>query len=198
LNTPLILVGCGGHARSLIDVIESLQEWSIIGLIGRQSEVGHTILGYQCIGTDRDLVELKSHCQHACIGVGQIGRCTSRGDLIQRLTALEFSFPSLISRYAYVSQHASLGMGVTVGHGAVINAGAKIGNHSIVNSCALVEHDAMIGERCHISTGALINGGVKIGDDSFVGSGVMIRDHLQLPSHTVISAGKRVMGWPLR
>ena len=198
MKTPLILVGCGGHARSLIDVIETLQEWSIIGLIGQQSEVGRTILGYPCIGTDRDLVELRGHCQSACIGVGQIGRSTFRADLILRLTALEFSFPSLISSYAYVSRHASLGMGVTVGHGAVINAGTTIGNHSIINSSALVEHDAMIGERCHISTGALINGGVKIGDDSFLGSGVMIRDNLELPSHTVISAGKRVMGWPLR
>lgn len=198
MNTPIVLVGCGGHARALIDVIESLKEWSIIGLIGRQSEVGHTILGYPCIGTDRDLVELKTHCQHACIGVGQIGRSTSRIDLIQLLTALEFSFPPLISRYAYVSKHASLGMGVTVGHGAVINAGATIGNHSIINSCSLVEHDVMIGERCHISTGALINGGVKIGHDSFIGSGVMVRDNLKLPSYTVISAGKRVMGWPLR
>ena len=198
MKTPLVLVGCGGHARALIDVIESLQEWSIIGLIGQHSEVGQIILGYPCIGTDRDLAELKSHCQHVCIGVGQIGRSTTRAELIHLLTAREFIFPPLISRHAYVSKHASLGIGVTVGHGAVINAGARIGDHSIVNSCALVEHDALIGERCHLSTGALINGGVKIGHDSFLGSGVMIRDNLDLPPHTVISAGKRVMGWPLR
>ena len=197
MKTPLVLVGCGGHALSLIDVIESIQDWNIIGLIVQRSEVGKSILGYPCIGTDHDLAELKLHCQHACIGVGQIGLSSRRQHLIQTLTELDFVFPSIISRLAYVSRHASLGVGVTVGHGAVINAGAKIGGHTIVNSHALVEHDSMIGERCHVSTGVLINGGVKIGDDSFLGSGVMIRENLELPSNTIISAGKRVMGWPL-
>ena len=45
--------------------------------------------------------------------------------------------------------------------------------------------------------GALINGGVKIGNGSFVGSGAMLREGLVIPPNTVISAGKRVMGWPL-
>ena len=56
----------------------------------------------------------------------------------------------------------------------------------------------MISDYCHISTGALVNGGVKVGSASFVGSGAVLREGISLPSHTVISAGKRVMGWPLR
>ena len=42
-----------------------------------------------------------------------------------------------------------------------------------------------------------MNGGVEIGRSSFVGSGAMIREGLVLPQNAIISAGKRVMGWPL-
>jgi len=61
----------------------------------------------------------------------------------------------------------------------------------------LIEHDVVIGDFCHISTGALVNGAVTIGGASFVGSGSVLREGLSLPPHTVISAGKRVMGWPM-
>ena len=52
-------------------------------------------------------------------------------------------------------------------------------------------------DHCHISNGALINGNVVLGTVCFIGSGSMIREGLVLPPDTVISAGKRVMGWPL-
>jgi acetyltransferase-like isoleucine patch superfamily enzyme len=55
-----------------------------------------------------------------------------------------------------------------------------------------------IGDHCHISTGALVNGGVRVGSGSFIGSGAVIREGLEFPDRTVIGAGKRVMGWPLR
>jgi len=47
-------------------------------------------------------------------------------------------------------------------HGAIINAGAEIGNHSIINSNALVEHDAYVGDSCHLSTGVILNGKVQL------------------------------------
>ena len=30
----LLLIGCGGHARSLIELTESNDEWQIYGLVG--------------------------------------------------------------------------------------------------------------------------------------------------------------------
>ena len=32
----------------------------------------------------------------------------------------------------------------------------------------------------------------------FIGSGAVLREGLNLPPNTVISAGKRVMGWPIQ
>lgn len=193
----LLLIGSGGHARALIDIIESAAQWRIVGLVGQTKEIGSKLLGYSVLGCDDHLVDLRNHADAAILALGHLGSATKRQDLAQRLQALDFMLPSIISAHAFVSPHASVGPGTTVGHGAIVNAGARVGSHCIINSKALIEHDAIIGDHCHISTGVLINGGVSIGQASFIGSGTMIREGLVLPFQSVVSAGKRVMGWPL-
>ena len=194
----LLLIGCGGHARSLIELIESTAEWQIQGLVGLRDQVGRRVLGYPVIGCDDDLPALRDQCSSAVLAIGQTPDSALRVRLAKKLEQFVFEFPVLISPHAVVSRHAQLGLGTTVGHGVIVNAGAIVGDHCILNSRALVEHDVLVGHYCHVSTGALVNGGAEIGSDSFIGSGSMIREGLTLPPRTVIGGGKRVMGWPLR
>ena len=194
----LLLIGCGGHARSLIELIESIGDWQIFGLVGLPEQVGSRVLGYSVIGCDHDLPSLREECLAAVLAIGQLPNSSLRVRLSRQLELIGFQSPSLISPYAVVSRHAQLGRGSTVGHGVIVNAGSVIGDHCIINSRALIEHDVRIGHYCHVSTAAIVNGGVQIGSDSFIGSGAMIREGLSLPPLTVVGAGKRVMGWPLR
>lgn len=198
MRDPLLLIGCGGHARSLVDVVESSDRWEVFGLVGLPEQIGQQVLGYPILGSDHDLPFLRNKCSHAVLAVGQVGLSSKRAHLAQELSRLNFSLPVVTSSFAHISCHAQLGNGTTVGHGVIVNSGASVGEFCILNSNALIEHDAVIGNFCHVSTGVLVNGGVRIGDSSFVGSGAVLRDGLQLPSKTVISAGKRVMGWPIR
>jgi len=197
MTQPLLIIGCGGHARSLIDVVESSRNWHVHGLVGLPNQVGEVILGYKVIGSDKDLPSLRLQCSHALLGLGQLGLSRQRRKLGKKLEELEFMMPTVISGHAHVSRHSRIGPGTSVGHGAIVNAGATVGNQCILNSKALIEHDAVIGDYCHISTGASINGGVRIGSDSFVGSGTIVREGLHLPDKTLISCGKRIMGWPI-
>lgn len=198
MSEPLLLIGSGGHARSLIDVVESSSRWHVLGLVGLPEQVGEEVLGYPILGCDQDLSSLRQMCVHALLAVGQIGLSTQRQRLEANLKRLAFALPAVISDRAHVSRHAQLGLGTSVGHGVIVNAGTRIGDCCILNSNALIEHDAVVGDYCHISTGALVNGGVKIGEGSFIGSGAVLREGIDLPPQTVISAGKRVMGWPMR
>lgn len=193
---PLLLIGCGGHARSLIDIIEARGQWRIHGLVGLREQVNSKVFGYPVVGTDSDLPILKKDCSSAVLAIGQLPNPELRQQMAVQLQERGFQSPVLISPYAVVSPHSQLGAGTTVGHGAIVNAGAVVGDHCILNSRSLIEHDVHVGDYCHVSTGAILNGGVSLGAGSFIGSGAMIRDSLQLPAGTVISAGKRVMLWP--
>lgn len=194
---PLLLLGCGGHARSLIDLIEAAGQWRIHGLVGLPDQVGTNVLGYPVIGMDADLMSLQVSVPAAVLAIGQLPDPSPRQRLAAMLEQLGFFCPILISPHAVVSRHAQLGAGTVVGHGVIVNAGAVVGSHCILNSRALIEHDVQLGDHCHVSTGALLNGGVSLGPGSFIGSGAMLREGLKLPAGSVISAGKRVMGWPL-
>ena len=195
---PVLLIGCGGHARSLIDLIETTGKWSIYGLVGLPEEIGNNVLGYPVVGCDEDLITLRNICSSAVLALGQMPNPEPRKNLASRLEALAFHTPILISPHAVVSRHAQIDLGTTIGHGAIVNAAVEVGKYCIINSFALLEHDVRIEDHCHISTGALVNGNVQIGTESFVGSGSMIREGINLPPRSVIGAGKRVMGWPLR
>jgi sugar O-acyltransferase (sialic acid O-acetyltransferase NeuD family) len=193
----LVLIGSGGHAKSVIDIIEAENKWNIYGLIGKKNEIGQDILGYSVIGSDENLEDIRRECDHAIIGVGQIGLPCIRVELAKKLKKLCFKSPFLISPNAYVSKRAKIGVGSVIGHGVVINADAEVGKYCIVNSQCLIEHGVRVGDFCHISTGAKLNGDVLVGENSFIGSNSIIRNGVSLPCATIISAGKRIMGWPL-
>lgn len=194
----LLLIGCGGHSKSIIDIVESIGGWEIYGLIGMANEIGNTIFGHKVIGCDEDLYHLFEKCSAATVAIGQLPDSSRRREMVTQLEKIGFEMPTLISPNAVVSRHAKIGRGTTLGHGTVVNAGAVIGNHCIINNCALIEHDTVIEDYCHISTGALVNGGVTVGFGSFIGSGCMLREGISIPALTVVGAGKRVMGWPLK
>ena len=193
----LLIIGCGGHAKSIIEIINK-EEWNIVGLIGKENEKKGGFLSYKVIGTDEDLEELRRKYLYGFVAIGQIGFPNKRIKIINYMRTLNFKFPKIVSQFSIISENSIIKEGTSIGHGVVINSGAEINKHCIINTKALLEHDVKIGEYCHISTGVIINGGVKIGNNSFVGSGVIIREGLEIPPNTIISAGKRVMGWPLK
>ena len=125
MSDPLLLIGCGGHARSLIDVVETSGRWHVLGLVGLPEQLGEEILGYPVLGCDQDLPSLRQQCATALLAVGQIGLSTERHRLAAQLGQLDFVLPVVVSGHAHVSRHAQLGIGTSVGHGVIVNAGAS-------------------------------------------------------------------------
>ena len=191
-NTPVLLLGGGGHCRSLIDVIEQTPNFSIAGIVEAQPRNGQ-VLGYLILGTDADLPGLVQQTPHCLISVGQVKQADLRMKLFELALKVGAQFPLVISPKAYVSAHAEIGEGTVVMHQAMVNVGVRIGQNCIINSQALIEHDAQIGHHCHISTGARINGDVKIGNGCLIGSGAVIKQGITLADNVIIGAGALIL-----
>lgn len=188
----LLLVGGGGHCTACIDVIEAEGKYHIRGVV--QATVSpENLLGYSAIGSDDDLPQLLDSSNLALVTVGQIKNPEIRIRLFELLKHLGARLPVIVSPRAYFSEHGLIGEGSIVMHGAVVNAGVRIGNNCIVNSQALLEHGVVIEDHCHISTGALLNGNVMIGKGSFVGSGAVIKEGVTVGENVVIGAGVVVL-----
>lgn len=193
IKKKIVLIGSGGHARSCIQVIEELEEFSISGLIGLPNEVDSEQFGYKVIGSDSDLPAIRKSIEHAVITVGQILNPEIRLNLFEKVDAAGFVLPTIISKSAQISSHATIGKGCMIMNGVIINSGAQIGQNCIINARALIEHDVVVGDHSHVSTGVIVNGDTRIGSKTFIGSGSIIRNGLVIGDNCLVGMGTVVV-----
>jgi sugar O-acyltransferase (sialic acid O-acetyltransferase NeuD family) len=189
----IILIGGGGHCKSVIDVIEQEGRFEISGIVDRSELLGSNVLGYSVVGNDSDLDSLAKKYQYALITVGQIKSPSLRIKLFDLAIKAGFILPCIISPRAYVSKHAMIGNGTIIMHDALINANAQIGENCIINSKALIEHDAIIESHCHISTGAIINGSSVVKSNTFFGSNSMVKESVVIKKQSIVGGGSVVL-----
>lgn len=187
----LILLGGGGHCKSVINSIQ-LSKYEILGILDNEKPLGEKILDYHIIGNDEDITKYINDAKFV-ITVGQIRNAKIRIKLYEKVMLLGGLFETIIANTAIVSQYAIVGEGSVILHQAVVNADARIGKQCIINTFANIEHDVQIDDFCHVSTGAMINGGVKIGRETFVGSNAMIKQGICISSNSIIQGGSVVL-----
>lgn len=180
MKKEILLVGGGGHCKSVIDVIEQENQYTIAGIIDKQELIGEKVLEYEIIGSDDDLEELHQTFDYALVTVGQIKSNTLRVKLFNQLKRIGYQLPIIISPLAYVSKYAKIGEGSIIMHHTLINASVEIGKNCIINTKALIEHDSKVGDHCHISTGTIVNGGVEIKDNTFIGSNATTKEYSEI------------------
>ncbi len=190
----LILIGGGGHCKSVIDVVESGKAFNIAGIIDLPDKLGQKILQYEVIGNDKDIEKLSRTVKYFFISVGQIDTGNHRMNLFKMIKKLGMDLPTIVSPFSYVAPSAVIGEGSIIMHHALVNAGSKIGHNCIINSKALIEHDVTVGDHCHISTGSILNGGVQIKDHAFIGSNAVCVQNTVVPKNHFIKASTLFKG----
>jgi len=185
----ILLIGGGGHCKSVVDVVEQENKYTIAGIIDKKELLGQEILGYKVIGCDDDLEELYKNYKYAVVTVGQIRTNDVRVKLFNKLKNIGYILPTIISPLAYVSKHSSVKEGTVVMHQVLINTNVKIGKNCIINTKVLVEHDCIVKDNCHISTGAILNGGVVVKENTFFGSNSMAREYIEIKAKSIIGRG---------
>ena len=191
MKHPLILIGGGGHCKSVIEVAESAG-YEIKGILDMPDEVGKEVLpGHKVIGTDDEIPQYVEECDFI-ITVGFIKNPALRIKLYNKVKAAGGRLATIIASTAHVSKYAELGEGTVIMHHAFVNAGAKIGDNCIINTFVNIEHDAEVGNQCHISTGTMVNGECKIGESCFIGSQSVCANCIEIASDIIIGAGSVV------
>lgn len=186
----IILVGGGGHCKSVIDVIEQEKKYNIAGIIDKKELIGQKVLGYEVIGNDDDLPKLFSKYKNAVVTVGQIKSSSLRVKIYNLLKEIGYKLPTIISPYAYVSKHSFIDESTVIMHHVIINADVKIGKNCIINTKSLIEHDSVVKDNCHISTASVLNGGVVVEENTFFGSNSTTKEYISCEGF--IKAGRVV------
>lgn len=93
----ILLIGAGGHAKSVIDSIRSNSEYEIVGIIDKDVMVNKEIIGVPVIGKDEDLpMYYKKGIKNAFITIGSVGDTTVRQRLYEYTKSIGFQHPNII------------------------------------------------------------------------------------------------------
>lgn len=181
-KNEFIVYGCGGHARSVADVILSNSGDVRLTFVDEAAQPGEQIFGFDVVPE----VEPNSNQAYFLAIGNNEKRRQMRETLGKPLT-------EVIAHNAYVGREAVIGPGCFIGHEAYIGPLARVGEDTIVNTRAIIEHEVEIGRDSQIAPGVIIGGRTRVGDNVFVGLGATVLDGLEICSDVVIGASAVVV-----
>lgn len=185
-QAELILMGAGGHAKVLLDLIHAC-ELPLLGVCDPHlAQSGASLWrGLKVLGDDAAIAAYSPAEVQLVNGLGGPGRRA----LHDRCSAAGYRFATLVHPSAMIGSGVVLGAGVQLMAGVIIQADTDIGAGSIVNTAAQVDHDGTIGQHVHLAPGAILAGDVTLGEGVFVGPGAVIGRGVRVGDNAVIGAG---------
>ncbi|MGL5152400.1 MAG: NeuD/PglB/VioB family sugar acetyltransferase [Clostridium sp.] len=188
----IILVGGGGHCRSIIDSMGI--RYKIVGIFDIDKTLGE-LEGIKVYHNDNEIGSfINKGVRNAFVALGGIMNSYNREQIYTKLKKYGFNIPRIIDNTAIIARGTVLGEGVFIGKGVIINSGTTIGKCSIINSGSIVEHDCKISDFVHIAPGAVVCGGVQVGGGSHVGANATLIEGVTVKENVMIGAGSVVIG----
>lgn len=179
-HKPVCLFGAGGHGRGIAA--------QIARVTGRRPVFADEALppGTALAGTEVRFAALEAITGHALIVT--IGASAVRRAVQTRAAGLGLELTSFIADPDHYFSPPP-GPGTVVLSGAVVNAETTLGAGVIVNNGAVVEHGCNIGPYTHIAPGAVIAGDVTIGAEVWIGANATVLQGRTITDHVTIGAG---------
>lgn len=187
-SKSVLVFGAGGHAKVAVDVLLSAGHHVVacLDLLPGEPVLGVPVLD-EAIELDR-LID--SGHSHAFVAIGDNA---VRQRQSARARKLGLTLVNAVSPRAYVAPSVTLGSGILIVHGAVVNACSELGDDVIINTAASVDHDNIIGAGVHIGPGSHLAGSVTVGNGAFVGAGSVVIPGIIIGPGAAIGAGSVVV-----
>lgn len=192
VGAELVILGAGGHARVLLAALDALGA-KVIGCVCPSAPDSHWPANIPWLGGDDCLADLDSKNVVLVNGIGSVGSSDLRRKVYEGATERGFSFASVVHPSAILAGRVTLGDGVQVMAGAVLQTGVRVGANAIVNTGAVIDHDSSLGAHCHVAPGVCLSGGVSIGVGAHVGTGASIIQGITIGEAALVAAGAVVV-----
>ncbi|MEG0564465.1 acetyltransferase [Anaerorhabdus sp.] len=185
MNRKVILIGNGGHAKVIADIIK-LNNDEIVGFIVDKGYDTNNALGLKWLG-DFTVIDRYKEDYEFIIAIGS-------NKLRNQISELyDLKWHTAIHPSAIIDTTCIVSEGTCIMANAVVNSSAKIGKHCIINTGSIVEHDCIVDDYCHLSPNSVICGTVKIGKEVHVGAGSTVINNISIIDNVIIGAGACVV-----
>lgn len=186
IKKKIILIGTGGHAKVVLDIIKSENKFNVIGCVA--SDTNQTQFeGLPVFGTDEILpVIFEKGITNVFVAIGDN---EIRKKIINLSKKIGFNIVTTIHPSALISKTAMISNGTCIMPGAIINSHALIGEGVIINTNSSVDHDCIVDNFSHLAPGSSLAGNVSIKEGSFLGIGTKVIPRVTIGAWSIIGAG---------
>ena len=191
----VILIGGGGHAKAIIEIITMRKEYHIVGITDNNSgKKDNSISGIPIIGNDENLqTHFQKGVKQAFITLGSVADTRARIKLYKMLKEIGFELINVIHPSTIIADSLTMGSGNALMAGSIINAHTTLGSNCIINTGAIIEHDCIIEDHVHVATGAKLAGNVKVKEGAHVGIGAIVKQSITIGKRAIVGAGAVVL-----
>jgi UDP-perosamine 4-acetyltransferase len=194
MKKPVIVLGAGGHAKILLDIIQLSDEYFVEAVIGREDEPIDQIMGYPVLKGDRYLNEfLVQGTKSLVIGVGGYSDNSRRTELYTKCKDMGFEIISLIHPSATIAKFVKIGDGAVIFAGTIINPEVTIGNNVIIATGSTIDHETVIEDNVLVSAGVTVGAGNLIKQGALLALGSKVISRVTIGENSVVAAGAVVI-----
>jgi sugar O-acyltransferase (sialic acid O-acetyltransferase NeuD family) len=190
-RTPIFLFGCGGHGRSVFEVIERQGRYRVAAALDDGIAAGGSFREAEVVGGREALAELPQHDVRE--GFVAIGDNSERERITELALGSGLELVTLIDPGAVIARGVDVGRGTVVMPGVVVNSGARISDHVILNTSCTVDHDCRVGALAHLAPGVHVSGECELGAGSHLGIGSCVRQRVHIGAAARVGAGAAVV-----
>ncbi len=190
----LVLIGAGGLGKEIASMVESINNrkptYELLGFLddGDKYHAGTMINGYPWLGTVDWALSHKDNMYYTCT----IGDAIIKAAIQRRLSERGVAFETIMSPWAGISNHSSLGPGCILYRNAAVSVNCVIGAGVLLNDSVTIGHDTVIGDFTTIMTATGISGGCQIGSEVSIGGHAFVVPNRKIGSRAVVAAGSIV------
>jgi sugar O-acyltransferase (sialic acid O-acetyltransferase NeuD family) len=188
----LVVLGAGGHGKVVADAARAAGTQVLAFADANPARRGKEVSGLPVL--DGELEALRAFCEHeGAQTVVAIGENATRRRIFEALQAAGVSLANVVHPSAVLAPEVTLGIGVVILAGAIVNVTTVIGDNAIINTGVRLDHDNTLGAHAHVSPGVCTGGEVKIGEGTHLGVGVSVRNQVSIGAWSVIGVGAAVV-----
>ena len=185
-KTRLLIVGAGGHGRSVAEAAELSGLFEVVGFLDESWSEGQAVQGSPIFGPVASMASHRGVCDQAIVA---IGNNAVREVLVQQLADAGFEIATVIHPRAFVSPRAVVCMGSAVMAGALVGIEARLGVGTILNCGAVVDHHARVEDFGHLGVNACMAGGTLLGRCAWMQAGSALGYGVSVPAGTILQPG---------
>jgi sugar O-acyltransferase (sialic acid O-acetyltransferase NeuD family) len=195
MSRPLVIIGTGGNALDVLDVVEAINRarptWEVVGFLDDARPAGSGYHGIPVLGPLARATEFGGRWFVNAIGSDRSFR--RRAEFIELTGLSDEAFATLIHPGASVSARSTLGTGTVVNFGASVGGEVIIGRQVSVGPGCAIGHNAAIADFAMVAPLGVVSGFVRLGRGCYVGAGAAVKQNVSVGDQALVGLGAVVV-----